>query len=257
MVEAMGRDAEDGRVDRPTYYALRPGGWRDLVTVLHPPYTLWNVSNVAIGAAVAFHVYPVRLAAAVAAFFLAVGIAAHCFDELHGRPLGTRLSDRALIGLAVGALAGALAIGVAGVFIVSATLIPLVLFGGFIAPAYNLEWFGGRFHSDLWLAISWAGFATFTGWWVNALGVHSVKEAIAVVGVVTGTAFLVTAQRRLSTPVRELRRRTASVTGTQHLLDGTTRELRREDLIAPLDGALRALAFAAPLLAIGLIALRL
>jgi hypothetical protein len=75
--------------------------------------------------------------------------------------------------------------------------------------------------------------------------------------VVTGTAFLVTAQRRLSTPVRELRRRTAEVTGTQRLLDGTVRELRREDLIAPLDGALRALSFAVPLLAIGLIALRL
>jgi hypothetical protein len=246
-----------GASDRPAFYALRPGGWRDLVTVLHPPYTLWNVSNVAIGASVAFHVYPVRLAAAVAAFFLAVGVGAHCLDELHGRPLGTRLSDRALIGLAVAALGGALAIGVAGVFVVSASLIPLILFGGFIAPAYNLEWFGGRFHSDLWLAISWAGFATFTGWWVNALGVHSVGEAIAVVGVVTGTAFLVTAQRRLSTPVRELRRRTAAVSGTQQLDDGTVRTLTREDLIAPLDGALRALSLAAPLLAIGLIAVRL
>jgi hypothetical protein len=236
---------------------LRPGGWRDLVTVLHPPYTLWNVSNVAIGASVAFHVYPVRLAAAVAAFLLAVGIGAHCLDELNGRPLRTRLSDRALIGLAVGALAAALAIGVVGVFVVSPTLIPLILFGGFIAPAYNLEWFGGRFHSDLWLAISWAGFATFTGWWVNALGVHSVGEAVAVVGVVLGTAFLVTAQRRLSTPVRELRRRTAAVAGTQELTDGTVRVLTREDLIAPLDGALRALSLAAPLLAVGLIAVRL
>jgi hypothetical protein len=236
---------------------LRPGGWRDLVTVLHPPYTLWNVSNVAIGASVAFHVYPVRLAAAVAAFFLAVGVGAHCLDELHGRPLGTRLSDRALIGLAVAAIGGALAIGVVGIFVVSASLIPLILFGGFIAPAYNLEWFGGRFHSDLWLAISWAGFATFTGWWVNALGVHSVGEAIAVVGVVTGTAFLVTAQRRLSTPVRELRRRTTAVSGTQQLDDGTVRTLTREGLIAPLDGALRALSLAAPLLAIGLIAIRL
>jgi hypothetical protein len=250
-------DAEKGASDRPAFYALRPGGWRDLVTVLHPPYTLWNVSNVAIGASVAFHVYPVRLAAAVAAFFLAVGVGAHCLDELHGRPLGTRLSDRALIGLAVAALGGALAIGVVGVFVVSASLIPLILFGGFIAPAYNLEWFGGRFHSDLWLAISWAGFATFTGWWVNALGVHSVGEAIAVVGVVVGTAFLVTAQRRLSTPVRELRRRTAAVAGTQQLNDGTVRSLTREDLIAPLDGALRALSLAAPLLAIGLIAVRL
>jgi hypothetical protein len=256
-VEAKSPEGERAAGDRPAFYALRPGGWRDLVTVLHPPYTLWNLSNVAIGASVAFHVYPLRLAAALVAFFLAVGIAAHCLDELHGRPLGTQLSDRALIALAVGALGGALAIGVVGVFIVSATLIPLILFGGFIAPAYNLEWFGGRFHSDLWLAISWAAFATFTGWWVNALGVHSVAEAIAVVGAVIGTAFLVTAQRRLSTPVRDLRRRTAEVTGAQRMLDGTVRELRREDLIAPLDGALRALSVAVPLLAIGLIALRL
>ncbi|HEX4753775.1 MAG TPA: hypothetical protein VH268_12810 [Solirubrobacterales bacterium] len=244
-------------VDRPSFYALRPGGWRDVVTVLHPPYTLWNVSNVAIGAAVAVHVYPLRLAAAVVAFFLAVGVAAHCLDELNGRPLGTQLSDRALVGLAVAGLGGALAIGIVGVFVVSPTLIPLILFGAFIAPAYNLEWFGGRFHTDLWLAISWAGFATFTGWWVNALGVHSFGEAVAVVGVVVGTAFLVTAQRRLSTPVRELRRRTVELTGTQRLSDGTVRPLRREDLVAPLDGALRALSFAVPLIAIGLLAIRL
>jgi hypothetical protein len=246
-----------GGVDRPSFYALRPGGWRDLVTVLHLPYSIWNVANVAIGASVAAHVHPARVGATVAAFFLAVGIGAHCLDELHDRPLGTGLSDRALLGLGGGAMLGALAIGVVGCFVVSPTLIPLIAFGGFIAPAYNLEWFGGRFHTDLWLAISWAGFATFTGWWVNALGVHSVGEAVAVVGAVVGTAFLVTAQRRLSTPVRELRRRTVELTGTQRLEDGTVRELRREDLAAPLDGALRALALGVPLLAIGLLAARL
>ncbi len=250
-------DAVVTSVDRPAFYALRPGGWRDIVTVLHPPYSLWNVSNVAIGAAVAVHVYPLRLAAAVVAFFLAVGVAAHCLDELRGRPLGTRLSDRALWTLAAGGLAGALAIGIAGVFVVSPTLIPLILFGAFIAPAYNLEWFGGHFHTTLWLAISWAGFATFTGWWVNSLGVHSFGEAVAVVGVVLGTAFLVVAQRRLSTPVRELRRRTVELTGTQRLTDGTIRPLCREDLVAPLDGALRALSIAVPLIAIGLLAVRL
>src|ERR1700761_2482167 len=107
-------EAEGTGVDRPSFYALRPGGWRDLVTVLHLPYTVWNVSNVAIGAAVAAHVYPVRVAAAVAAFFLAVGVGAHCLDELHDRPLGTQLSDRALIALAAGGLGGALAIGIVG-----------------------------------------------------------------------------------------------------------------------------------------------
>src|ERR1700761_6282078 len=103
---------EAGRtaVDRPSFYALRPGGWRDLVTVMHLPYTVWNVSNVAIGASVAAHIYPVRVAAAVVAFFLAVGVGAHCLDELNGRPLRTQLSDRALVGIAATAMAGALAI---------------------------------------------------------------------------------------------------------------------------------------------------
>ncbi len=257
--DGVATKAGDARpaVDRPAFYALNPGGWRDLVSVLHLPYSVWNVANVAIGASVAAHVYPVRVAAAVAAFFLAVGVGAHCLDELHDRPLGTVLSDRTLIGLGVGGVLGALVIGVIGCFVVSPTLIPLIAFGAFIAPAYNLEWFGGRFHTDLWLAISWAAFATLTGWWVNALGVHSAGEAVAVAGTVVGTAFLVTAQRRLSTPVRELRRRTVDLEGKQVLADGTVRELRREDLIAPLDGALRALAMGVPLVAIGLLAVRL
>jgi hypothetical protein len=38
---------------RPAFYALARGGWRDYVTLLHPPYTLWHLSYVAIGAAIA------------------------------------------------------------------------------------------------------------------------------------------------------------------------------------------------------------
>jgi hypothetical protein len=235
---------------------MAPGGWRDLVTVLHPPYTLWHLSNVAIGAAMAPHIFAGRLLAALAAFFLAVGVGAHAMDEFHGRPLGTRLSRRSLIALSVGGLGGALAIGIAGAVVVSPTLIPLVLAGGFIAPAYNLEWFGGRFHTGVWLAVSWAGFACFTGWWVNSLGVHSVREAAAVVAAVLGCIFLVTAQRRLSTPVRELRRRTVALDGEQRLADGTVRRLSREGLSAPLDGALKALSIAVPLLAVALLAIR-
>jgi len=227
------------------------------VTVLHPPYTLWHVSNVAIGAAAASHLYAGRLAAAIAAFFLAVGVGAHALDELHGRPLGTQLSRRALIALAVGGLGGALAIGIVGTIVVSPTLAPLVLAGGFIAPAYNLEWFGGRFHTDFWLAASWGGFSAFTGWWVNSLGLHSVREAIAASAAVLACFFLTIVQRRLSTPVRELRRRTVAVEGEQHLTDGTVRQLDRGDLAAPLDGALRGLSVAVPLLAVATIALRL
>src|SRR2546421_13091927 len=93
-------------LERPAFYALRPGGWRDLVTLLHLPYTAWHLSYVAIGAAAAPRLHGDRLAAALAAFFLGVGVCAHALDELNGRPLGTRLSDRFLVGLSVVSLAG-------------------------------------------------------------------------------------------------------------------------------------------------------
>jgi hypothetical protein len=243
--------------DRPAFYALAPGGWRDLVTVLHPPYTLWHLSYVALGAAAAPQVHGDRLLAALAAFFLAVGVSAHALDELHGRPLGTRLSARVLAGMAAGGLAGALAIGVIGVITVSVTLLPLVIAGGCAVLAYNLELFEGRFHSDFWFAATWGAFPALTGWWSNALGVSDAGDLLAGVAVVLACFALSVAQRRLSTPVRELRRATASVQGEQRLSGGQVRELSAATLAAPLDGGLRALSLAMPLLATGVLAARL
>ncbi len=242
--------------ERPAFYALAPGGWRDLVTILHPPYTLWHLSYVAIGAAAAPEVHWSRLAWALLAFFCAVGIGAHAFDELNGRPLGTRLSDRALKGIGAFGLLAALAIGCAGAAVVSPTLIPLILLGGFLVPAYSLELFGGRFHTGWWFAAAWGAFPALTGWWANALGIHSAAEALAGVAAVLGCFWLSVAQRRLSTPVRELRRRTVALEGRQHFADGTARALDAAVLAAPLDGALRALSVAVPMLALGLLAVR-
>lgn len=241
---------------RPAFYALRPGGWRDLVTLLHPPYTLWHLSYVAIGAAAAPHIYSGRLAAALAAFFLAVGVGAHSLDELHGRPLGTQLSSRALVVLAAVGLGGGLAIGIAGIIVVSLTLAPLVAAGGFLVLAYNLELMGGRFHTDFWFAAAWGAFPALTGWWSNALALDSLRQGIAASAAVLACFWLSAAQRRLSTPVRELRRRTDAVSGEQRLSDGTSRRLDRASLAAPLDGALRALSIAVPMLAIAAVALR-
>ncbi|MEK6230052.1 MAG: hypothetical protein AABM31_12115 [Actinomycetota bacterium] len=238
--------------ERPAFYALAPGGWRDLVTLLHPPYTAWHLSYVAIGAAAAPTMRADRLAAALGAFFLAVGVCAHALDELNGRPLRTQLSDRALVALAAAGLGGALAIGVAGVVTVSATLAPFVAVGGFIVVAYNLELFGGRFHSDFWFAATWGAFPAFTGYWASALQLRAPGV------LVTGACFaLSVAQRRLSTPARELRRRTAAVRGEQRLADGRVVELTVARLAEPLDGALSALSLAVVLLAGGLVILRL
>src|SRR3954469_17975890 len=149
-------------LDRPAFYALRPGGWRDLLTVLHLPYTAWHLSYVAFGAVAAPKLHGDRLAATLLAFFLAVGVAAHALDELNGRPLRTRLSDGVLIGLAGVALAGAVAIGIVGAATVSLGLVPFIAAGAFIVVAYNLELFGGRFHSDLWFAVAWGAFPAVT-----------------------------------------------------------------------------------------------
>lgn len=240
------------KLDRPAFYALRPGGWRDLVTILHPPYTAWHLSYVALGAAVAPRVYPVRVAAALGAFFLAVGISAHALDELNGRPLQTRLSRATLIGLAVMGLAGAVAIGAIGMVVVSPLLAPLIAMGALLVPAYNLELAGGRFHNDAWFALAWGAFPAFTGYFVNALTVR--PEGL----LVAAACFLASlAQRRLSTPVRQLRRQTEAVSGSQRLADGRELELTRERLTAPLEGALSALWLALVLLAAGLLVLRL
>src|SRR5215207_5737929 len=104
----------EGAPPKPAFYALRPGGWRDLITLLHPPYTAWLLANVALGAVAAPELHADRLVAALGAFFLAVGVSAHALDELQGRPMGTGISDRTLLALAYVALGGAVAIGIAG-----------------------------------------------------------------------------------------------------------------------------------------------
>ena len=245
-------EAEQRRLERPAFYALAGGGWRDLVTLLHPPYTAWHLSYVVLGAAAAPTLNAGRLVATLAAFFLAVGISAHALDELNGRPLQTALRRRTLIGLAVLALAGAVGIGVAGAIAVSPLLAPLVVIGALLVVAYNLELAGGRVHTDFWFAVAWGGFPAFTGYFAQTLTVRPAGVLVA-----AGCCLLSAAQRRLSTPVRELRRRTASVTGEQRLSDGTSVALTKAHLAAPLEGALSTLWMAVVLLAAGLLAVKL
>jgi hypothetical protein len=238
--------------ERPAFYAIGRGRLGDALTLLHPPYTAWHLSYFALGAAVAPHLHVDRLLWGLAAFGLAVGVAAHALDELHDRPLGTALSDRTLIVMATASLLGALAIGVAGVLTVSVALAPLVLAGGLFLPAYNLELAGGRFHSDLWFAVGWGAFPAFTGYFVNA-------EKVALPGllIAAGCLAMSVAQRRLSSPARELRRRTSSVSGVRTLADGRDEELTLAGLLAPLDGALAALSLAVVVTACALVAARL
>jgi hypothetical protein len=237
---------------RPAFYALAPGGWRDYVTLLHPPYTLWHLSYVAIGAGLTPHVDVDRLLVALAAFFLAVGIGAHALDELNGRPLRTQIPNRVLVGLAASSIGGAVAIGVFASLAYTAWLAPVVAAGAFIVCAYNLEWFGGAFHSDAWFALAWGSFPLVAAYLAQAERV-TVEALLAA----AFAGFLSFAQRRLSTQVRTVRRQVASVTGTLELRDGRRERVTAETLTAAPESALQALTLAVIALAGALLVLRL
>jgi Flp pilus assembly protein protease CpaA len=236
----------------PAFYALRSGGWRDYVTVLHPPYTAWHLSYVALGWAAAPAAHADRLGATVLAFFLAVGIGAHALDELNGRPLRTRIPSRILGTLAVVSIGLACAIGVAGAARTSWWLLAFVVFGGFVVCAYNLEWFGGLFHSDAWFALAWGAFPALTASFANELAI-----SFAGVLVAAGCFALSHAQRTLSTPVRALRRRTLRVQGSIERTDGTLEPIDAAVLRSAPESALRWLSVALPALAGGFVAAKL
>ncbi len=220
---------------RPAFYALRSGGWRDYVTVLHLPYTVWNLSYVALGAALAPHFRTDRMLWTMAAFALGLGVAAHVLDELNGRPLATEIPAGLLIGLGIGSLAGACAIGVWAATAWGYGLLGFVAAGAFIVPAYNLEWFGGRFHGGLWLALAWGGLPVLSAYFAQA----DALRGPAILAAAYASAMIVV-QRTLSTPVRHARRSLGTLEGVE-----------------PMERALRLLPLANVLLGAALVTTRL
>jgi hypothetical protein len=202
------------------------------VTLLHPPYTLWHLSYVAVGAALAPRFHLDRMLWAIVAFFLAMGVAAHALDELHGRPLRTRIPSGALVAIAVVSLLGAVAIGIGAAAAWGWGLVVFVAVGAVLVPAYNLEL---AFHNDWGFALAWGAFPVLTGYFVEAQTIR--VEAVAAAG--CGLALSL-AQRTLSTPVRQARRELGSTAGTE-----------------PFERALLLLTAAAVALAVALVAARL
>jgi hypothetical protein len=237
---------------RPAYYAAGPGRWRDWWTLLHPPFTAWHLSYVVLGAMIAPHVRLDRLIAALAAFFLAVGLAAHALDELHGRPLRTTIPSPVLVVVSVLGLIGAVALGAIGISRVGWVLLPFMIIGPLLVVGYNAELLGGIIHTDLGFAAAWGAFPALTGYVAEAG-----KIAVAPVLMAAAAMAISVGQRHLSTPARLLRRRTAEVSGTVRLTSGEVMSLDAAKLREPLERALRSLSWGVVLLAAALATSRL
>jgi hypothetical protein len=221
------------RQDRPAFYAVGrgTGGPGDWVTLLHPPYTLWHLSYVVMGAAVMPPLVVWRLGGTLVAFFLAVGIGAHALDELKGRPLGTGIGRTTLAVIAGVSIAGAVAMGlVYG----GLRLLPFIVIGCLLVFSYNLELFGGIMHSDIWFGLAWGSFPALVG----AYAQHWTLS-VAAVAVAAAAFFLSMGPRALTPPARTLRRRVSDVSAQITFSDGREQQLGRADLLAPLEQALR------------------
>lgn len=234
------------------FYARDGGRLADWWLLLHPPYTVWHLSYVVMGASLAPRLSWTMLTGTVLAFFLAVGVAAHALDELQGRPLGTALSTRTLWVLASVGLAGAVLLGILAVPHTSLLLVPCIALGVALVLGYNLELFGGRLHTDVGFAAAWGGFPVLVGFLGQAPPLTGLVAAGAL-GMALAATGLSYAQRRLSSPARSLRRRAVSVEGMVTMADGAQRAVDRAALLAPLEASLKTLSVTMPVLAAALL----
>lgn len=238
-------------MSRSAFYALAPGGWRDYVTILHIPYTMWHLSYIVIGAALAPQISWEALLWTLLAFFLAMGISAHFLDELNGRPLKTHIPDLILKAGAGLALGGAIVIGAVVGAKETWTVVPCIIFGGAIVLLYNLEWFGGIFHKDIWFGAAWGAFPAVTAYVAQT---HRVSWEIALVAAACLLYSL--AQRVLSRQSRFWRRKVGEVEG-HYFVSGDYRRqkhnLTKEDIYAPADLALKYMTWTVVAAAIGML----
>lgn len=203
----MGGD-EETRVNE--WFVPKAGGrrFRLLVGLSFYPYSLMNASYVLIGSLLAPSIHYDRMAGMAVVYLLSVGVAAHALDAMGpNKPWGEFLSRRQLGWLAAGALVPALAIGLYYAIEAAPLLIPLGLVELFFLLAYNLELLGGRFHTDLWFAVSWGFLPVLAGFVVQT-------DSLSLASVAGGFFGLFTAFVEISAsrPYKSLKRQPGNAT---------------------------------------------
>jgi hypothetical protein len=119
----------------------------------------------------------------------------------------------------------------------------LVAIGAALVISYGLEI--PIVHSDIGFALAWGGFP------VVASALANGAPLLATAAAAIGASILSLAQRRLSTPVRRVRRRAVEVSGSIRYRDGTVESLDAARMISAPESALRLLWLAIAAISIG------
>jgi hypothetical protein len=239
-------------IQKPSWYALEGRGvLTDLVNLLHPPYTLWHLSYVAIGIALSPVIHVDRSVAVLVAFFLGLGVGAHALDETMGNPLKTRLAKSKLYFIGLSALGAAAAIGGYYALTLSLLLVPIIVAEVFLALAYNLEAFHRSFHNGLVFSLSWGVLPFLTGYFVNALSI-SLTAVLASLAI----GLLTYVQRTLSLQARMVRRKLDSPVQALKLESGEEIRVTTGELLSPAEKSLKLLTLTVFILAVALLCQR-
>lgn len=218
--------------------------FRVFVGLLFLPYTGMVLAYTLIGAMMASQIHWDRVVAIVVIYFFGLGIAAHALDALGSqsiKPWGAVFTRRQLWVFAAGALVAAYGIGTYYMVRYVPLLWIVAILEGFFVFAYNLELFGGRFHTDGWFAFSWGTLPLLAGYIIQT---NSVSVAALVVAAAMGLLSLV--EIKASRPYKILKRQPDATTG----IDGKEMSLQLERI-------LKCLSFGVILLGAGLLMWRL
>ena len=193
-----------------------PDRFRILMGLLFLPYTGMVLSFSVIGAMLAGFVYWDRVVATVIIYFLGLGIGAHALDAVGSKgtkPWGRVLSERGLWVAALSSIAAAYLIAIYYMIFFVPLLWVVALLEGFFVFAYNLEWFGGKFHKDLWFAFSWGFLPALAGYIMQT---NEVTPGVLAIAVAMGFFSLV--EIKASRPYKGLKSHSDRLTDDEKLL---------------------------------------
>lgn len=236
------------------FYDVPGTGWlRDIWVLLHWPYSLWHLSYVVIGAALAPGMRWSLLGWTILAFTLGMVVAGHIWDELYGRPLKTRIPGKILGIVGAISIAGAICIGFSIGLRETIWVLPCIFFGAIITFAYNLEWGpGGFFHRDEFFGLAWGAFPVITAYIAQA---HTLTYPAALLALFAYLSSM--AQRKLSLQSRFWRRKVTFINGYYQAGQYRQEPITRETIIAPIDRGLKYFNAAIVTLAVGMLVYRL